>query len=417
MISRGWFARWKYLFILCCICYILVFYVPSENVSRDSGTQYIAPRFKFGIKNGIAADDHQNESDDGPKETFMFRPASGEAFEVEEVLTTSNIKLAQRMKCNPKKGKRVILSWNVGHSPANLGGCPEWNCEFTTDKNRVKEADAVLVGGQPYEVNFKPNAYSVYFSQESPKNSGSRMRYQFNMTLGFRHDTPASSPYGYTVKLAKSSWKTGELVDMNLIRSKKKPAAWFVSHCATNSGREEFIQRLQKHVSVDIYGGCGKLKCPKSGNCENALDTDYFFYVAFENSLCKDYNTEKLWNQGYQRTIIPLVMKRSIVEPFVPPNSFIAIDDFKSVKEMGDYLNYLMNNQTAYLEYFNWRRKYKVIFLNGVNHDVLERPWGFCQLCRILWNEPREHHVIDNWAAYWDETCERDKQLVNSISD
>ena len=29
--------------------------------------------------------------------------------------------------------------------------------------------------------------------------------------------------------------------------------------------------------------------------------------------------------------------------------SFIAVDDFKSVKEMGDYLNYLMNNKTAYM--------------------------------------------------------------------
>ncbi|KIH54862.1 hypothetical protein ANCDUO_14989 [Ancylostoma duodenale] len=32
----------------------------------------------------------------------------------------------------------------------------------------------------------------------------------FNMSLGYRHDTPFSSPYGYTVKLAKKSRRTGE---------------------------------------------------------------------------------------------------------------------------------------------------------------------------------------------------------------
>lgn len=35
-------------------------------------------------------------------------------------------------------------------------------------------------------------------------------------------------------------------------------------------------------------------------------------------------------------------------------------------------------------EYFEWRREYKVLFLDGNIHDQLERPWGFCQLCRLF---------------------------------
>uniref|UniRef100_A0A8R1IES9 Fucosyltransferase n=1 Tax=Caenorhabditis japonica TaxID=281687 RepID=A0A8R1IES9_CAEJA len=104
--------------------------------------------------------------------------------------------------------------------------------------------------------------------------------------------------------------------------------------------------------------------------------------------------------------------KRSIVEQLVPPNSFIAVDDFKTVKEMGDYLNYLMKNHTAYMEYFEWRRDYKVVFLNGNAHDILERPWGFCQLCRMVWTEPRQTVIIPNWTEYWKESCEKDGELV-----
>ncbi|EGT37087.1 hypothetical protein CAEBREN_28172 [Caenorhabditis brenneri] len=158
------------------------------------------------------------------------------------------------------------------------------------------------------------------------------------------------------------------------------------------------------------------MKCQRGDKrCDTMLDTDYHFYVTFENSICQDYVTEKLWKSGYQNTIIPLVLKRELVAPFVPPYSFIAVDDFKSVKEMGDYLNYLMNNKTAYMEYFDWRRDYKVVFLDGSHHDVLERPWGFCQVCRMAWTDPRERVTIPNWDVYWRQTCEKDGELVDSI--
>ena len=139
--------------------------------------------------------------------------------------------------------------------------------------------------------------------------------------------------------------------------------------------------------------------------------------MAFENSICKDYITEKLWSQGYQREIVPLVMKRSLVEPFVPPNSFIALDDYQSVEALAVHLNYLMKNLTAYEEYFAWKKEYRVIFLNGQNHDVLERPWGFCQICRLMWEQPKIEYRIDNFEQYWAQSCEADGQLARGYVD
>ncbi|KAL6734970.1 hypothetical protein Aduo_005456 [Ancylostoma duodenale] len=97
---------------------------------------------------------------------------------------------------------------------------------------------------------------------------------------------------------------------------------------------------------------------------------------------------------------------RSIVEALVPPHSFIAVDEFNSVEELGAYLRYLMNNKTAYLEFFKWKMDYRVVFLNGVVHDELERPWGLCQLCRIIWEEPRKTYIIKDFHDYWSYSCE-----------
>ena len=39
---------------------------------------------------------------------------------------------------------------------------------------------------------------------------------------------------------------------------KNKLVFWLVSHCKSDNKREEYVKQLQKHINVDIYGGCGQ---------------------------------------------------------------------------------------------------------------------------------------------------------------
>ena len=73
--------------------------------------------------------------------------------------------------------------------------------------------------------------------------------------------------------------------------------AWIVSNCHGNNARQKYAKELQKYITVDIYGNCGTKKCPRSTEteCFEMLNRDYKFYLAFENSNCKDYVTEKLF--------------------------------------------------------------------------------------------------------------------------
>lgn len=76
--------------------------------------------------------------------------------------------------------------------------------------------------------------------------------------------------------------------------------AWFVSNCHPRNQRMHYARELSKYIQVDIYGACGSLRCPRSQSqtCFDMLDEDYKFYLAFENSNCKDYITEKFFVNG-----------------------------------------------------------------------------------------------------------------------
>lgn len=85
------------------------------------------------------------------------------------------------------------------------------------------------------------------------------------------------------------------------LRKKSVAAAWFASNCKTNSKREYFVSSLKNELArfghrIDIFGSCGDLECPidRMEECFALLETDYYFYLAFENSFSEDYVTEQV---------------------------------------------------------------------------------------------------------------------------
>ena len=43
---------------------------------------------------------------------------------------------------------------------------------------------------------------------------------------------------------------------------------------------------------------------------------------------------------------------------FLPPNSYINIEDFSNPKDLADYLRFLEKNVTEYNKYHRWRKDY-----------------------------------------------------------
>ena len=118
----------------------------------------------------------------------------------------------------------------------------------------------------------------------------------FNWTATYRRDSDVVAPYERWV----GDGRPRATPTRNYAANKTRQVAWFVSNCGARNGRLQYARELQKHISVDIFGACGTKRCPRSNQdkCFEMLDNDYKFYLAFENSNCKDYITEKFFVNG-----------------------------------------------------------------------------------------------------------------------
>ena len=172
------------------------------------------------------------------------------------------------------------------------------------------------------------------------------------------------------------------------IKGKTKMVAWFVSHCSTEIRREEYARQLGQHVPVDIFGNCSN-ECPY--DCYEMLRTEYKFYLAFENSWCPDYVTEK-FTRPLIHDAVPIVLGGADYSHFAPPGSYINARDFKSPKELADYLILLNNTETLYASYFDWKKDFRVM-----KSDMS----GWCDLCQLAHNESLPIKVYPDIKRWW----------------
>uniref|UniRef100_A0A1I8BH07 Fucosyltransferase n=1 Tax=Meloidogyne hapla TaxID=6305 RepID=A0A1I8BH07_MELHA len=286
----------------------------------------------------------------------------------------------------------------------------------------LAKASAVIFNYVDTTVERRPGQYFVFYSQESPVHMSINSKSDFfNMSFGFRMDTPGASPYGFAALLAPESkpnkYKLNKQIN-ELIFKKKKDVAWFVSHCSTHSRREWIAKEIQKYINVDIYGSCGTLQCSKGNGlkCVQMLNTDYWFYFAAENSVCIDYLTEKIWDQGLGTLSVPIVLKRSLVQNLLPPTSFIAVDDYKSIEEFTYHLKTLINTPQEYMKYLLWRYDYVSIKLNGDTDPRAEKLFGVCQICKLTQMEPRPiitlSAPVNEW---WDNSCDQPGSIIKKF--
>ena len=299
----------------------------------------------------------------------------------------------------------LIWYWPFGMS-YNLGAniCHDLfeipNCILVEDRSRFSEADFVIFhhrelsnGQQKLPVHLiRPQRQRwVWFSQECPENNLNMkpLAGHFNFTMSYRLDADITAPSG---RLVPQNFGTGLTVEEFIPKDKSSLACWVVSNFSPHHKRTAVYNKLKTIIPVDVYGGAvnkrldDKTLLPTISRC--------YFYLAFENSISRDYITEKFWYNALVGGAVPVVLgpPREQYEAVAPKDSFIHVDDFRSIEELGEFLRKLAEDKQRYASYFNWRLKYTAKRFGDWKEE-------FCRICPKVSSLQKQkvYNDLDAW--------------------
>ena len=305
--------------------------------------------------------------------------------------------------------------WGEGSSP--LSSCSELagRCEFTSNHSRIEGSDILLFHMRDVlnlPMHRLPHQKWVFAVLESPSHTYVNLpdlQGVFNLTMTYARSAHVSWCYGRCEPMSKASHPNYSKI-FNYAARKKHLVSWFVANCHTPSRRETYVQLLGKHIDVHKYGCGGNYSCPRRNVkvCYSRLLNDnYKFYLSFENSICRDYVTEKLW-RILQINVVPIVLGNASYSDLLPPHSYIDVRDFASPRHLADYLKLLDANDALYNEYFHWKAKY-VCEAKSANNG--------CALCRHALAKRGQTEVVRDLVAEWGraQNCVNPKQYYRGM--
>ncbi|XP_076101290.1 4-galactosyl-N-acetylglucosaminide 3-alpha-L-fucosyltransferase 9-like [Mytilus galloprovincialis] len=287
--------------------------------------------------------------------------------------------------------------------------CNFKNCKLTVDKTLLSKSEAVIFHHNSFStLPVKASGQIWIFSTlESPYLTSKtfntdKLRMKFNWTFSYRKDSEGFSPYAILRQQLQYPVTNYTAIFMN----KTKNIAWVVSHCRTQSKREAYVKELVKYIDVDIYGSCGKpCSFKNKEDCKSNLSKIYKFYLSFENSLCRDYLTEKiltLYRNGMN--FIPIVRGAPNAGDYLPKNTYISTSEFKSPQQLAAFLKKIGSDKTRYISYLKEKDKY------FDDRSELLQP-GFCDICDHLNVRNQKPKIIDLNKWLWENQCHMPNDL------
>lgn len=177
-------------------------------------------------------------------------------------------------------------------------------------------------------------------------------------------------------------------------------AVYVHSDCDPPSDRDAYVTELMKYMKIDAYGQClhnkelpQKLQDPLTMDDEDffRILAEYKFNLAFENAICNDYMTEKLW-RPLNLGSVPVYRGSPKVRDWLPDNqSAILADDFESPEMLATYLNKLDANDEEYDKFLQFKRT-GVINNQHLVETMKHRKWGV--------NDPLQTNFISGFECF-----------------
>ncbi|EZA62444.1 hypothetical protein DMN91_004015 [Ooceraea biroi] len=300
--------------------------------------------------------------------------------------------------------------------------CSVRNCTLSYDEKDLHRADAVLFHlhftKAPSELPARSRRDQrwIFLTDESPFNTFVNSKQElsnydglFNWSMSYRMDSDVPVPYGRTVRLPDNAapndgsrhWEAA------VTTSKTKLVAVMGSNCGGRNGRWSYVKALKSllYDDLDILGRClngNRTACPGHFNRDCPILERYKFYLSFENSNCREYLTEKVFWNAYDKFAVPIIMGASREDCWrlLPPRSFLHVDDFASADALANYLRYLDRDDERYLQYHDWRRRYQVFNEHGYFGSASKH---YCRICEALHYNSIAPKVYTRLDQFWSQ--------------
>jgi LPS biosynthesis glycosyltransferase-like protein len=158
----------------------------------------------------------------------------------------------------------------------------------------------------------------------------------------------------------------------------RKFCSFVVSNAKRAPERERFFQLLSEYKQVDS-GGRYKNNVGGPVPDKNDFIKNYKFNIAFENSMCDGYTTEKIMEPMLVNSV-PIYWGNKLIDRDFNPASFVNVSSYSSLEEAVEHIVRLDQNDDEYLSllsapwfneenYLNWEEQLIAFFDN-----IFEKP-------------------------------------------
>ena len=288
-------------------------------------------------------------------------------------------------------------------------GAAKHSCFVTTNRSLFLSSNAVVFHGEGptfmtdlplvYSLKRPPGQRWVYYNKEATDRSIkldllSQWNSLFNWTMSYKYGSDIR--LGFAKIIPNNKHQHGYDPKMNYSKGKSGTAIILLSNCQSNR------LKIVKYIDVDIYGRCGR-SCPTTRWSCYSLIPRYKFYLAFENSICRDLLTEKSIFNGLMNGVVPVIISGATLSnpDLIPPKSYINAREFETIRELADYLKHVAKNPEIYNTFFKWRDNWNLSMNSMNNTDI---PCAICEKLYAASNQ--EIQILDDLPSLYNATDE-----------
>jgi hypothetical protein len=265
----------------------------------------------------------------------------------------------------PPTAPLILFYTRVFDKPADVAATPACavSAEWTNDRRRLKEADAVVFHVPNFheigDARKYPGQLWIAWSEESvvnyPMMADAAFMRHFDIVMTYQTGADVWTPY-----LPRADWWEGMRNASVPPKTEGAAAVHFQSSDIDRSGRAAFVSELSRSIGVDRYGRFNpnrQIMGPDRGR-QTKLETigRYHFCLALENSIAPDYVTEKMFDPFAAGTV-PVYLGAPNAADFVPGGSYVDAASFGTPAELAAYLRHLIETPRDYETYLAWRSR------------------------------------------------------------